>query len=519
MGNQLSNIKKESSDELKPKSISQILDYISTYYIVTADFKSLRKLYEKEYCDKLVILTSDIVERYFTDIELTYLDQRIKNGIEVNEMDKDNIIFFDRDNLAKLDVQNSFKKKRICISIAKFYIKIAHIFAAIVTTINPIYVYKDQEGNTVRASLAEKGKIPVNTYRDIYKLNICDNRINSLQNNSTEVDENGDVSINPKVCSMNIRDDGQDKTLEDEPGIPELLQLYYDDNYDFETGKFNGMSETNKKVFQEDLKIFYNVFTGNPNMPPSVTKFSDIKLRDYHRMPGCQGSDPLFERKYKGPKTNKLFLDYAENMKKMINNTNKNQNALISIINQLFVYTIDPQTNKKQIRVNPELTEARLQEIVVECRALIIKLYLTCEVDYVNGLKMFEAIVDKKIFDTAQSQIANLEKISDQLVTLDQVPQPAELQQIKETAQEKIVEQKQELDKQIQEIKKDEQIVKQNPSEVLSIEPPASVAASVAVNPAVNVAVNPAVNVAVNPAVNPAASVAVNPAVNVAVNP
>jgi hypothetical protein len=454
MGNQLSNLKSQSK-ELKPKSISQILDYISTYYIVTMDFTSLRKLYEKEYCDKLVVLTSDIVERYFTDIELTYLDQRIKNGVEVNELDKDNIIFFNRENLDKLDVQNSIKKKRICLSIAKFYIKIAHLFAAIVTTINPIYVYKDQEGNTVRATLAEKGKIPVNTHRDIYKLNICDNRISSLKNNNSDIpDENGNVTVNPKVCSMNISDDGQDKTLEDEPGIPELIQLYYDDNYDFKTGKFTGMSNDNKKVFQEDLKIFYNVFTGNATMPPNVTKFSDIKLRDYHRMPGCQGSDPLFERKYKGPKTNKLFLDYAENLKKMINNTNKNQNALISIINQLFVYTVDPQTNKKQIRVNPELTEARLQEIIVECRALIIKLYLTCETDYVNGLKMFEAIVDKKIFDTAQSQIANLEKISDQLVTTDQIPQPAELQQIKEIAQEKIVEQKQELDKQIQEVKK-----------------------------------------------------------------
>ena len=458
MGNQLFKEKNQTSD-LKPKSISQILDYISTYYIVTMDFKSLRKLYEKEYCDKLVILTSDIVERYFTDIELTYLNQRIKNGIEINEMDKDNIIFFNRDDLDKLDVQNSFKKKRICISIAKFYIKIAHIFAAIVTTINPIYVYKDQEGNTVRATLAEKGKIPVNTYRDIYKLNICDNRINSLQNNTTNDDENGDINVNPKVCSMNIRDDGQDKTLEDEPGIPELLQLYYDDNYDFKTGKFTGMSETNKKVFQEDLKIFYNVFTGNSNMPPDVTKFSDIKLRDFHKMPGCQGSDPLYERKYKGPKTNKLFFDYAENLKKMINNTNKNQNSLIAIINQLFVYTLDPQTNKKQIRVNPELTESKLQEIVVECRALIIKLYLTCEIDYVNGLKMFEAIVDKKIFDTAQNQIANLEKISDQLVTIDEVPQPAELQQLKE------------LDKQILEIKKDEQMENQNPSKDLSIEP------------------------------------------------
>ena len=285
MGNQTSTSahNKEQSEKLKPKSISQILDYIATYYILTMDFKSLRKLYEKEYCDKLVILTSDIIQRYFTDLEITYLSQRIKDGVEVNEIDKDKIIFFNRDMLDKLDIQNSIKKKRICISIAKFYIKIAHIFAAIVTTINPIYVYKDAEGNTVRASLYEKGKIPKGVPRDIYKLNICDERLSSLQNKqSLEPDSNGEISVGPKFCNMNIGDDGQQKNLDDEPGIPELEELYYDDNYDFKTGKFTGMSENTRKVFLSDLQIFYNVFTGNQNpLPRGITRFSDIKLRDY----------------------------------------------------------------------------------------------------------------------------------------------------------------------------------------------------------------------------------------------
>jgi hypothetical protein len=147
-------------------------------------------------------------------MEITYLAQRVKNGLEVNELDKAKVIFFDRDELAKLDVQNSIKKKRLCLGIAKFYIKIAHIFAAIVTTINPVYIYKDAEGNKVKATLYEKGKIPKNTPRDIYKLNICDNRINSLKNhNSLEPDSDGNIIVGPKVCNMNVRDDGQDKTL------------------------------------------------------------------------------------------------------------------------------------------------------------------------------------------------------------------------------------------------------------------------------------------------------------------
>jgi len=476
MGNQTSTTSTSASnkqtDELKPKSINQILDYIATYYILTLDFKSLRKLYEKEYCDKLVILTSDIIERYFTDLEITYLAQRIKNGVEVNENETDKIIFFNRDKLDDLDIQNSIKKKRICLSIAKFYIKIAHIFAAIVTTINPIYVYKDSEGNTVRASLYEKGKIPKNTPRDIYKLNICDNRINSLQNNnSLEPDSNGDITIGPKFCGMNIGDDGNEKMFDDEPGIPELEELYYDDNYDFKTGKFTSMSENTRRVFLDNLQIFYNIFTGNQDkLPPNITKFSDIKLRDYHKMEKCQGSNSLFKRKYKGSLNDKLFSDYAENLKKMIQMANKNQEALLTIINEIFVYTIDPQTGKKQIRINPSLSEKRLQEIVIETRALIIKLYINCEIDYVNGLKIYEAIVEQKILETAQNQIKNLEKISEEMIVQDKVPEPAELNQIKQKAEKKIAEKKELIEKQVEDIKKDEEVVTQDPSAVLKVE-------------------------------------------------
>jgi hypothetical protein len=460
MGNQNST-NKEKNEELKPKSISQILDYIATNYILTMDFKSLRKVYEKEYCDKLVILTSDIIQRYFTDMEIAYLAQRVKNGVEINETEKDKIIFFNKDELSKLDIQNSIKKKRICLSIAKFYIKIAHIFGAIVTTINPVYIYKDTEGKTVRASLFEKGKIPANTPRDILKLNICENRINSLKNKQDFSNISGfdEVNINPRVCSINLNDFGNVKTLEEEPGIPELMDLYYDDNYNYETGKFTGMSDTTKKIFQQDLKIFYTTFTGNPNVPPEISKFSDIRLRDYHKMEQCQGNNPLFETNVKGPLTNKLFKKYADNLKQMVLKTNTNQQSLLQIINQIFVYTIDPQTNKKQIRINPKLTEERLQEIVVETRALIIKLYLTCEIDYVNGLKIYEAIVDQKIFDTAQNQIKNLEKVKDTLIIPDQNPQPAELKEIQEINQDKMKQDKAELEKKGQELQAKEEMI------------------------------------------------------------
>jgi len=430
MGNGTSK-SNEEDNKLEPRPVSQIIDYIATNYILTMDFKSLRKLYNKEYCDKLVILTSDIIERYYTDIEITYLSQRIKDGAEINENKKEKVIFFNKDLLHKLDIKNSFKKKNICMGIAKFYIKIAHIFAAILTTINPVYVYKDIEGNTVRASLYEKSKIPKNTKVDIYKLNICSNRINSLENkNSLEADDNGEIKINPDFCNSNIGDDGKEKDLLDEPGMIELEELYYDDNYDFDTGKFTEMSEKTKEMYIYDLEIFYKVFTGEKVMPETITKFSDIKLQNYHKNENCRGANPKLKREMKGSLTNKLFNDYAENLKKMIQTTNKNQEELLKIINRLFVYVIDPETKKKQIRVNPTLTEDSLQEIVIETRSLIINLYLTCEVNYVNGLNIYEAIVDQKIYDTLQNQTKNLEKKLEEKYIEDEIPESAESKNI-----------------------------------------------------------------------------------------
>ena len=87
-----------------------IIDYIATYYILTMDFKSLSKLSQKAYCNNLIIITSDIIDRYFNDMEVTYLSQRIKDGAEVNQLSKDKIIFITKDRLDSLDASNDKQK-------------------------------------------------------------------------------------------------------------------------------------------------------------------------------------------------------------------------------------------------------------------------------------------------------------------------------------------------------------------------------------------------------------------------
>jgi len=419
MGNITSSTSNKSANK-EFENFYDIVDFIATYYILTMDFKSLSKLSEKEYCDKLVIITSDIFQKQFNDREITFLAQRVKEGVEVNELTKERVMFINKDNFDSLDISNdaqkSIRKKRVCIGIAKFYVKIAHIFAAIVMTINPIYTYKDNEGKTVKTGLLEKDKIPKNVKRKLYKLNICDNRIRALKKGEHYDETTSDVSIQPRVCDMNTSNNGLEKTLADEPGIRELMKLYLDDNYDYSTGSFTGMSDSTKVQFMKDLKLFYTAFTGNETMPPEITKFSDIKLRDYNKKPGCQGDNPTLGVKYTLNRNDDFFIKYAQNTKKMIQTAADNQTKLLSVINELFVFFSNPYSDKKVIKVNPNLTEESLQKVVEKTRRLIIDLYVKCETDYVNGIKLYEAIVEQKILETTQKQIETLKNEANKII-------------------------------------------------------------------------------------------------------
>ena len=420
MGNTNSNKNNEKgerdneSDLLKETSFGEIIDYIATKYILTMDFQNLTKLQDKNYCDNLIVLTSNIIERYFTDLEVEFLSQRIKNGVEENIMKKDKVIFFDKSKLDEYNVQVSLKKKRVCMGIAKFYVKIAHVFSAIVTTINPVYIYKDVDNNVIQKTLMEKNNIPSGAVKKLYKLGICDRRIQSLKI------KKGDILF-PKVCEFNVNKFGETKNLAEEPGINELMQLYYD-KYDYNTGTFVGMTEETEAQFKKDLTKMYTVFTGEAVMPDEIKKFSDIKLKSFQTMPGCskiKDEIPIFKQFYKKGDSLQdldLFTEYADHLKQMMKKTKYTQENLLKIINTLFTYVIDPQTNKKVIRVNPALNNNLLEKTIKDTRTIILDLYTTCEKDYLYGMKLYQALIEKKIKDTVINQVTQLEKISDEIL-------------------------------------------------------------------------------------------------------
>ena len=409
----------QSNNDFQCQDFYNKIDDIATNYILTMDFKSLKKLSEKEYCDKLVLMTSDIFQNQLNSMEVKYLLQRTQFGANedpnaeyLNEMKKRKFFFYMNDEKNKFDKfdvtlnsdeMNHSDKSRVCIGIAKFYIIIAHLFASIVKTINPVYSYSDGNGNEIEIDFFNRDRIPPNVETQVKKISICDNRLRALKEN-IQVDDNNEIYFIKNNCEINI----EKKTLNNEPGIYEFQNLYLDDNYDYLTGNFTSKSEASNEIFKEDLKRFYTEFTGEEHMPLDITKFSDIKLKHFKKEECVNNEESIYENN----ENSDYFKLYAENIRTMMQNTQQGQQKLLEILNLVFI----PKDENKFI-ISPELNEELLYALVGETRKIIMNLYLTCERDYTNGIKIYTELVKEIEYKNTERQIESLNREHNKLVS------------------------------------------------------------------------------------------------------
>ena len=419
----MGNVQGQTKNAEKDKTLFQVINFIASNYILTQSFSDLESLKDPAYCDKLVIITSEVLNKYLTKGDITFLAQKIRKGVNVDEITSDNLMYLRKDELDNINIKNQVTKKRMCIGIAKYYIKIAHIFGAILTTINPTYSYKDKYGTQHTVSFSKKNTIPRDSSVKINKINLCSERINALVNGSdlSMKDPTQPIKIKPNFCQMNNdRDSSMSekkqvlKTLIDEPGMNQLEKLY-NDVYDYETGKFTGMSDEMREEYRKDLGVLYKAFTGKDEMPESIQKFSQVPLRDFGSLSGCQGEPKIhFMKEYDGSPKEELFVQYATHVRETMGQAEKDKNSLIGVLDKIFVFAVNPQTKKNEITINPKLTNEVLNEIVSETQKQIITLYVTCEKNFVAGLEIFEKIVQahlekqmKKKIDTIKSDLHN----------------------------------------------------------------------------------------------------------------
>ena len=413
----MGNTQVKETGKGKAKNLSEIINFVATNYILTQSFEDMESLKDPKYCDKLIVVTSDVLNKYLTKMDVQYLAQKVKQGVEVNEMTSDGLLYLRQDSLPKIDVKNAVTKKRMCIGIAKYYVKVAHLFSAIVSTINPTYTYKDEFGTRKEVPFSEKNKIPKGTDVKINKVNVCSERVQALVNGQDlgMEDPAQPIKIKPNFCQMNTDIPATEKqqkrvvkTLADEPGMSQLERLY-NDVYDYQTGKFTGMSDAMRQEYNKDLATLYKAFTGKEEMPASVKSFADIQLRDFEALGGCQAEpNNQYMKSYEGTSKQKLFVNYANQIKVTMQQTEENRNALIAVLDKVFAFAVNPQTKKPEITINPGLNDTMLNELVRQTQELIIKLYTSCEANFIKGLEIFEQIIQEQIKIKTEKKIEAL---------------------------------------------------------------------------------------------------------------
>ena len=100
----------------------------------------------------------------------------------------------------------------------------------------------------------------------------------------------------------------------------------------------------------------------------------------------------------------------------MLNKAKENQNKLVTILGKIFIKKVNKATRREEYSLHPSLTRKSLDKIVVETRKLIMNLYLDCEKDFRKGIKVFEALVEKKEQMRNKKRKEHLEKEFDNLL-------------------------------------------------------------------------------------------------------
>lgn len=398
-------------------NLAEQIEDIASSFIFRPSFQDLTKLYSKDYCDKLVVITEKIISRKLNKFEIEYLKERVENGTSKGkEVTREKIIYMSNDDLDKLDEPYPMKSK-VCQKIAIFYIKCAHVFAAISKTINPVFEYENNLGEIEHVD--DKKLIPQDReYKRVY-YNYCTRRISAVLLTPNRL---GNLKTN--ICELNRRDEKSGKYknkkihsdklehLGQEYGIASLEELYYD-MYNFETNKFDKMSKESQEQYISDVRALNNaIHNGKPPNPNALT-FSDIELVPYHKKKLCTNRElrkgiPLV-------KDSPEFIKYGQAMNAMIKRSKDYQKIFVGHLNKLCIKIEEPSTSTGEnpktnyiYKLNPELTMDDLNKLIKTVRKDIVNSYLECQADF-NGLKeqLFDIVLKKikKINEMREKQL------------------------------------------------------------------------------------------------------------------
>ena len=224
------------------------------------------------------------------------------------------------------------------------------------------------------------------------------------------------------------------------------LDVFHERSYTNSKPEFIEMSNKMlRDIYLPDVHTLYKKVTGR-DAGPDIRSFSDIpfEIDNSSINENCNSNTNAQQNPNKTNKnldsaivvddnlrTNQYFENYVSHIKKMISKTNQQRGELIELLNKVFVINRKTDTEIRRIQdefgkgnkrmdgmegtdrsdgnnsysrhfqkysmlhnffINPNLTDSMLQEIINEARIKIVRMYVSCQENFVEGVKLLDAL-------------------------------------------------------------------------------------------------------------------------------
>jgi len=372
MGSNVSSISSPNMDETRNMALR--LD-LYAQRIILKEVKFNSSLGDSGKCEKLIIITSEVLNRLPFRL-ISYMDRRHKLFSEryepINAMDRALLINTNPEILkeSKLDEQNVFRKRQMCVGIARFYVQIGNLFNAIMSTMRPYnyeYIQKNMPDNFYDMltfglldgpDVRNKDKSKYDTY-NMAGFTRRQNDVKTKMERLLKIGEL-DMKITPGsgICSIkkdieNIKITPMSSTTtastitqnKIKPSIFAMLEeLYFDIFHEISSSnkspQFIAMSEEMKnKIYKRDVQELYRIVTGGKEPGDEIKTFADVSryINDNNKInEWCEKNRGLAIDVNNTTRYNPLFVKYIKHIQTMNFRISKQRKGIVKLLDRIF---------------------------------------------------------------------------------------------------------------------------------------------------------------------------------------
>ena len=480
MGNNLSTESGSGDGGSSMKKLNDMALKLDLYAqrVILKEVKFNSSLSDSGKCEKLIVITSEILNRLPFRL-ISYMDRRHKLFSEkyemYNAMDRALLVNTNEEILkeSKLDEPNEFRKKQMCVGIARFYVQIGNLFNAVMSTMRP-YNYETNRRSAptnfydlLTFSLFERegGKDGGAQKYEASNLSTFVKKHQDVQRDLHRFlsKGSGDMTMTPNICDitniirekkatpLNMNSSTSPYRNKVDPSIfAALEELYFDIFHETsisnpKTPQFIEMSRQVKdKIYSRDVRDLFRIVTGR-EPTDEIKTFADVgkyvadndQIKEW-----CKINKNRSFKINDAVRQDSAFVKYVNHIKSMIYTISKRRKYIVSLLDRVFVIqkksseemremeerwekgfkrvdgfdSIEPYSRDfyrlsmyHDFFINPNLTDADLQIIINDARSKIVQLYAYSYEQFYAGFQILQQLSMSIQLEQATEQL-NLSK-------------------------------------------------------------------------------------------------------------